>query len=226
MSQLIINVGAAPNDGTGDKPRPAFTKVNDNFTELYTALPSPGYISGRWYPCYPQAIGNASAAGTGNALIKYTPAIIHRPVTISALMVRCTAYTAGNVQMAMYAADANLRPTGAVLANTASLTPAGVGLVSGTFAAGSGSNVTITTPGLYFFAINVNQNSTQFMSSNNNTSENSYYLGSTTDTTVSASNSLSQMWLSTVQTYGTWPTNPSITEGSSAAWAFFWFQVA
>lgn len=37
MSQELIGIGAAPNDGTGDTLRAAFTKVNDNFTELYGA---------------------------------------------------------------------------------------------------------------------------------------------------------------------------------------------
>jgi len=35
MAQEIINIGTTPNDGTGDPLRTAFTKVNENFTELY-----------------------------------------------------------------------------------------------------------------------------------------------------------------------------------------------
>lgn len=35
MTQQTINIGSAPNDGTGDPARTAFTKVNNNFTELY-----------------------------------------------------------------------------------------------------------------------------------------------------------------------------------------------
>lgn len=35
MSKQTINVGSAPNDGLGDPARTAFTKCNDNFTELY-----------------------------------------------------------------------------------------------------------------------------------------------------------------------------------------------
>ena len=35
MSQQIINVGTAPNDGQGDPIRTAYVKCNDNFTELY-----------------------------------------------------------------------------------------------------------------------------------------------------------------------------------------------
>ena len=34
-SQEIINIGASPNDGEGDPLRIAFTKVNDNFSNLF-----------------------------------------------------------------------------------------------------------------------------------------------------------------------------------------------
>ena len=39
MAQEIINTGAAPNDGDGDNLRTAFTKVNNNFTQVWTAGP-------------------------------------------------------------------------------------------------------------------------------------------------------------------------------------------
>jgi len=35
MAKQVINIGASPNDGTGDFVRDAFDKTNDNFTELY-----------------------------------------------------------------------------------------------------------------------------------------------------------------------------------------------
>ena len=35
MPKQVINIGAAPDDGTGDPLRTSFSKVNDNFTELY-----------------------------------------------------------------------------------------------------------------------------------------------------------------------------------------------
>lgn len=37
MAQQVINIGASPNDGTGDQLRTAFEKCNDNFTELYSS---------------------------------------------------------------------------------------------------------------------------------------------------------------------------------------------
>lgn len=38
MAKKSINVGAEANDNNGDSLRSAFTKINENFTELYTAL--------------------------------------------------------------------------------------------------------------------------------------------------------------------------------------------
>lgn len=42
MSQQIINTGALPNDGEGDPLRTAFTKINNNFTELYSIASAEG----------------------------------------------------------------------------------------------------------------------------------------------------------------------------------------
>lgn len=39
MAQQIINIGSAPNDGTGDPLRNAFVKVNENFNDLYLKEP-------------------------------------------------------------------------------------------------------------------------------------------------------------------------------------------
>jgi hypothetical protein len=38
MTQKTINVGQSPNDRQGDSLRAAFTKINANFTDLYTAF--------------------------------------------------------------------------------------------------------------------------------------------------------------------------------------------
>lgn len=40
MTQQLINVGSSANDGTGDPLRDAFTKANQNFTELYARVRS------------------------------------------------------------------------------------------------------------------------------------------------------------------------------------------
>jgi len=36
MAQILINIGAVANDGTGDTLRAAFANTNNNFTELYS----------------------------------------------------------------------------------------------------------------------------------------------------------------------------------------------
>lgn len=46
MTQQVINVGAAPNDGLGDPLRTAFTKTNANFTELYAGVGASGISNG------------------------------------------------------------------------------------------------------------------------------------------------------------------------------------
>jgi trimeric autotransporter adhesin len=46
MSQQVIDVGTSASDGTGDPLRDAFTKINDNFTELYSTVDNEGLTYG------------------------------------------------------------------------------------------------------------------------------------------------------------------------------------
>ena len=65
MTQLVINVGANANDGTGDTLREAMIKVNDNFTEIYAS------------PLFNDAIlisGNEIAATRTNDDLVFNPA--------------------------------------------------------------------------------------------------------------------------------------------------------
>lgn len=59
MTQEIINIGAAPNDGEGDPLRTAFEKINNNFTQLY----STGFFTSNAY----------SAGTTAGQVIFETP---------------------------------------------------------------------------------------------------------------------------------------------------------
>jgi hypothetical protein len=40
MTQQTIDIGTGPNTGTGDPLRTAFTKLNENFTEVYNTTNS------------------------------------------------------------------------------------------------------------------------------------------------------------------------------------------
>lgn len=44
MAQQIINVGAVPNDNTGDPLRIAYQKCNNNFDELFESVEANGYL--------------------------------------------------------------------------------------------------------------------------------------------------------------------------------------
>ena len=104
MTQQIIYVGAAPNDGDGDPIRTAFIKTNDNFTQLYTraqvAPPSTltgnvgdqlGYYaptSNYFYYCFADYTGNsviwAQIQSSGNIAatkIQNGTSLIEIPIT-------------------------------------------------------------------------------------------------------------------------------------------------
>ena len=38
MAQQSVSIGSSANDGTGDPLRTAFTKINENFTEVYAGI--------------------------------------------------------------------------------------------------------------------------------------------------------------------------------------------
>ena len=44
MAQQVVNVGSAPNDGTGDTVRNGMIKINNNFTEIYTTYNMTGML--------------------------------------------------------------------------------------------------------------------------------------------------------------------------------------
>ena len=47
MAKQVIGIGTTANDGTGDPLRTAFTKTNDNFTELYNAAAPVDSVNGQ-----------------------------------------------------------------------------------------------------------------------------------------------------------------------------------
>lgn len=74
MSQQIINVGTAPNDGQGDPIRNAFIKCNDNFTQLFNQTTESQIENGLSNVKIPLANGNVliSVNGSGN-VVEITP---------------------------------------------------------------------------------------------------------------------------------------------------------
>jgi hypothetical protein len=71
MAQQIINIGAAPNDGTGDTIRNSFDKVNDNFSEAYSFTGWGHYLDSTYTSGSPLSIlSGVRATLTNNAVSK------------------------------------------------------------------------------------------------------------------------------------------------------------
>lgn len=82
MAQQVIDVGISASDGTGDPLRDAFTKINDNFTELYGSAQNQGLT-----------YGNVASNVTGITfnISRYTESYTAQPV------LRGTGQSVGNV---------------------------------------------------------------------------------------------------------------------------------
>ena len=59
MSKQTINIGIRANDGKGDSLRVAFTKTNNNFSELYTTVSNNSNTSNRYYELNSELAQNA-----------------------------------------------------------------------------------------------------------------------------------------------------------------------
>jgi len=83
MPQQTINLGTAPNDGTGDPLRDAYDKCNSNFTELYAGLPVPLSQlsqSSATTSQVPAWNGSAWVASTVNTLLTNKTGITFQPI--------------------------------------------------------------------------------------------------------------------------------------------------
>jgi hypothetical protein len=94
MTQQTINIGNQPGDGTGDPARTAFTKVNQNFTELYTTATNQtpaGSVGQIQYKLSGTSFGGFTASG--DASINTTTGV----VTVSAPASRITNTPSGTI---------------------------------------------------------------------------------------------------------------------------------
>ncbi len=93
MAREIINVGNAPNDGTGDLLRDAFIKVNNNFGELYS-FHSGSTIANLYLSKVSLSSAQVSTLGVSKILISGVPGnIIH----INSMYVKLNVITPLNV---------------------------------------------------------------------------------------------------------------------------------
>ena len=154
MTQEVIDIGTAPNDGLGDPLRTAFAKTNNNFSQLFASGGVSGISNGSSNVNIPQANGNVviSSAGTANVLtVTGTGVNVAGTLnsigltTLSNLSVTGTTISTGTIQSlsdvtaVTITASGNLSANNAVITNNISaglFTGNGAGL-TGVIAAGN-----------------------------------------------------------------------------------------
>lgn len=139
MAQQTINIGATPNDGSGDPLRTAFEKCNNNFTELYSTSYTPARISnGASSVNIPTGDGNIEITVNDTAntvLITQTGTFITGNASISGNVVGANLRTTGLISATGNITGGNLRTAGLISA-TGNITGANVN---------AGANVYATT---------------------------------------------------------------------------------
>lgn len=170
-----------------------------------------GYVAGRWY--LPDGPNNRALAGTapGSGTIRMYPAFIRQTITIDTLGLRVTTLSAGgNVQAAIYASNpATNYPTGSALVSSGSMSTATATSV----------NAAVSkqlTPGLYWFATNMDNATSACGSFNVDGEYLAQVLGSSTQS-ISFAGGQTFVGLQVAQTFGTWPdlTSASFTENAT-----------
>lgn len=86
MSKSVINVGAFPNDASGDSLRAAGQKINDNFTEIYDNLGNGSVISGNVQSAQTSYYSQISGISTSAKGLIDTPQIAVDGVTSSGIV--------------------------------------------------------------------------------------------------------------------------------------------
>lgn len=198
----------------------ARTKINAGISG--TGAITPVYVAGRWYAPARSTV-QAGTALTANT-IRLTPFALSESITIDQLGARVTtAVASSNVQLAIYA-DIGGAPGGPVLANTANLSSAVVGLVSGAIVQGTVQ----LPPGKYWMAV-VASGAVALQAFATAFSHDSFLVGAPTLATISSSATASGVSYSFAGTFGTWPNltaTPATVAVNTTASGVVFFRVA
>lgn len=188
MTKQTINIGAAPNDGTGDPIRDAFNKVNQNFDEVYSSYSATGAIS----------VGNA----TVNSVVSNTGGLVVSNSTSSAVA-NVTTFKIGNTtaNSTLTATDLSVFGTAAIGSATVNTTALSIGnttvnssLSQTTLAISTGSSnssisVNSTAVNLGNTTVNATANSSRITIASANLTTNTLLLGTgTTGSSVGSAN--------------------------------------
>jgi hypothetical protein len=98
MSQQVINVGSTANDNNGDTLRGSWIKANDNFTELYAALPLVSPTA--WVPLLTDSGGGRTFAFTTN-VARHTSIGFVSTFTVDLTINSVTGSATGNLRLTL-----------------------------------------------------------------------------------------------------------------------------
>lgn len=179
MAKQTINIGTAPNDGTGDPIRDAFDKVNDNFDELYSAVTSNSFVS----------VGNSTVNTTiSNSSVTSSNATDSAVVTF-------TNFKIGNTTANASLTGAAFAISGSATLGSASVNTSAVALGNSTVnashsvttsqIANATSNVTVTAGSIFVgnSTVNAAVNSSVIRITSANVTSNTLSLGTSTAAT-------------------------------------------
>lgn len=154
------------------------------------------FISGRWYPMLPGLSGAGAAIGTANS-IRLVPFLLTEPMSVGGMATRIhTISAAGNIQLAIYAHDAEAGlPTGEALATTGNLSTGTLGAVSADLA-----EPVALDRGIYWMAVNADNTAVVCNTSHNSMDYSAFLVGSTV-----ALEAFGPITWTIAQTFGTWP---------------------
>lgn len=173
------------------------------------------YVINRFYTWPDQVIGGTGSV-IGATTTRWYPVWVGQSVTISQLGVRVfTSSAGGNVQISIYATDTSTGlPTGSPLATTASISTT----TAGSFMGALGSNLSLTVGTVYWIGVQVDNGTAALTAINSVWGGASAAVGAATVGNLIGGSGGNMYWTST-STFGTWATNPTLTEnnGSSSA---------
>jgi hypothetical protein len=173
------------------------------------------YAVGNWIAPFEGIISTAGSALTANTIALY-PFTVRRSITVNNLAARVLTVAAGsNVQLALYASDANNKVTGNPLGATGNLSGAVAQNINGPVTA-----FTMQAGLVYWMGINSNGTPTMYGPQTTNTYPN-YILGGPAVVDALGATTFTLTLRTVAQTFGTWPdltaVTPTVVSGSANA---------
>lgn len=171
----------------------------------------PNYIANNWYLAQPYT-GLSTPGALGSTTTVYMPFMVNKALTLSAIGTKLiTASSGQNCRLYVYAGNATTnKPTGSALADSGNLSTTTAGNISGTI------SLALTANTLYFAAAQCSD-ATAALEGFGITSDSltGYLIGANAQSSIGSNGGQIGTGYTSTSTYGTGPTNPTITIAGS-----------